>query len=83
MGKQPDLDLGDTLYDAARLHVAGETARAGLTAIPAINRDPVTAGAFLIAMVAHATREYARVTGMVPTHAFDCLWSKPERDGAS
>lgn len=74
-----DLDMGDALLDALRLHVGGNVIAAGLAAIPHLKRDPAAAGAFVMSLAAQAVRHYAHATGHDPVHAVDVLWSKPPR----
>ena len=75
---QSELKQADALLDAVRLTVAGDTVRAGMRAIPAIEHDPIVAGSVLIHWVADAVRAYALAADIHPaTDAVDRLWSKP------
>jgi hypothetical protein len=78
-----DLTQADALLDAVRLTVAGNTAGAGMLAIPAINHAPIVAGSLLIQFVADAVRAYALAADIHPaTDAVDRLWSKPAGERA-
>lgn len=76
-----DMDLAEALFDAARLEVAGETTRAGMVAIPVLNRAPVLAGSILMGWFAQAVQAYASFAHLTPLEAFDRLLSKPARIG--
>jgi hypothetical protein len=78
-----DLTQADALLDAVRLTVAGNITGAGMTAIPAIEHDPITAGSVLINWLADAVRAYALAADIHPaTDAVDRLWSKPPGERA-
>lgn len=77
-----EFDKADALLDAVRFRAGGDEMRAGVTAIPVLEADPILAGSILISWISQAVHAYAHAVGIDPVEAVDRLWTKPEREAS-